>query len=156
MWLFLNRGFVVFGILHLIGLSIILAYPFLHIQPKWNLFLGMIMVFAGIYLRQFRFDFVWLVPLGFKPEGWYMVEYFPLLPWFGWVLIGQYTGRTLYHDYERLFKIADIGDNALIRFFSFLGRNSLRIYLAHQPVIITGLYLLGFIEISFMRFPHLV
>ena len=27
-WIFLREGFVVFGILHLIGISIILAYPF--------------------------------------------------------------------------------------------------------------------------------
>ncbi len=42
-WLFLGDGFVVFGILHLIGFSIGLAYPFLLLSPRFgflNLALG--------------------------------------------------------------------------------------------------------------------
>jgi len=133
-WLFIGKGFVVFGILHLIGLSIILAYPLLKYE-KLNLYLGTILMILGWYLSTLRFDFSWLLWLGFIPESFYSVDYVPLLPWFGLVPIGIFLGKMLYPNGKRCFKIAEF-KNPLVNFFSFLGRNSLLIYLIHQPLIV--------------------
>lgn len=146
-WVFLREGWVVFGILHLIGISIILAYPFLRF-PSWNLLIGLLLIFSGQYIKGLTFNFPWLVWLGFRPAQFYSVDYFPLLPWFGLVLIGIFFGNLLYPDYSRKFQLANFSSFSVIKIFCFLGKHSLLIYLIHQPLIIVLLYLFGLVNIS--------
>jgi len=143
-WVFLRAGFVIFGILHFIGISIILAYPFLKLR-SWNLLIGIAFISPGIYLKNFTFGYPWLMWLGLKPERFYTVDYFPIFPWFGVILIGVFFGNLLYPDYTQKFKLFDLSDFTFIRLFCFLGRHSLLIYLIHQPILITLLYLLGIV-----------
>lgn len=138
--IYLTNGFVIFGVLHCIGLSIILAYPFIKFRYQ-NLIIGTIFIIIGIILQNYRFDFYWLIWLGFRPSIFYTVDYFPLLPWFGVVLIGIFIGNTLYPKYKRRFNIKDLSESLIIRFLCFLGRNSLIIYLLHQPIILGLIYL---------------
>ena len=144
-WIFIGNGFIIFGILHFIGIAIILEYVV--IKRKYlNLFLGLAFIAAGIYLMSFRFDFYGLLWLGFTPNNFYTVDYFPLLPWLGIVSLGIFLGNTLYETYVRQFKLPDLSSNLMVRIFSFLGKHSLLIYLIHQPIIIILLYLFGFIN----------
>jgi uncharacterized membrane protein len=146
-WIFIPQEFIIFGVLHFIGISIILSYFFL--KSKYlNLYLGMGLILLGIYLGNYTFDFNWLVWLGFIPSNLDTVDYFPLIPWFGVVLIGLFFGGLLYKNYQRQFKIPDLSKNYFIKIFSFLGRNSLIIYLIHQPILIIILYLLGIVNIN--------
>lgn len=150
-YIFIGDGFIVFGILHFIGIAIILEYVF--IKRKYlNLFLGLAFIAAGIFLMSFRFDFYGLLWLGFIPNNFYTVDYFPLLPWLGIVSFGIFLGNTLYEKYARQFKLPDLSSNLIVRLSSFLGEHSLLIYLIHQPIIIILLYLLGFIDINYF-FP---
>jgi uncharacterized membrane protein len=137
------EAFVVFGILHFIGMSIILGQFFLKFN-KVNLLLGLLIIFLGFYLQNFRFDFPWLVWLGFIPQSFYTFDYFPVLPWFGVTLLGIYFGNLLYKNGKRGFKIKDLSDSLITKFLTFLGRNSLAIYLIHQPILILSLLILGF------------
>ncbi|MCX6667386.1 MAG: heparan-alpha-glucosaminide N-acetyltransferase [Euryarchaeota archaeon] len=140
-WIYLGgKGFVVFGVLHCIGLSIIFAYPFLRFRYQ-NLVLGIALISAGIILKNLTFDFNWLLWLGFTPSNFYTVDYFPLLPWFGVVLIGIFIGNSLYQNNVRKFKLKDRSQFIVVRFTCFLGRHSLIIYLVHQPILIGLLYL---------------
>ena len=139
-WVIIGEGFIVFGILHLIGISIILEYPFL--KHKYvNLFLGLILITAGIYLRSFEFDFYALLWLGFTPYTFYTLDYFPLLPWLGAVSLGIFLGNTLYEGYIRHFKLPDFSRYLIIRVLEFLGRHSLFIYFIHQPILIIVLWI---------------
>jgi len=144
---FLREGYVVFGVLHLIGISIILAYPFLKLR-LWNLIIGILLIFLGLYLKDLTFNFYWLVWLGLKPVHFYSVDYFPLLPWFGVVLMGIFIGNLFYPDRSRKFHLPDFSDFYIIKSFCFLGKHSLFIYLIHQPLIIAFLYLFGLVSIS--------
>jgi uncharacterized membrane protein len=146
-WIFLRDGFVLFGILHLIGISIILAYPFLKLR-YWNLLPGIAFISIGIYLKNFTFGFPWLVWLGFTPDYFYSVDYFPIFPWFGVVLIGVFFGNLLYPDYTRKFKLYDLSNFNFIGLFCLIGRYSLIIYLIHQPILIILLHLLGIVDID--------
>jgi len=138
------ESFIVFGILHLIGISIVLGSLFLKFN-KLNLFLGLLIIALGLYLQNFAFDFPWLLWLGFAPNNFYTFDYFPILPWFGFFLLGMYFGNSLYEKGKRKFKIKDFSNNSpFTRLFSFLGRNSLKIYLLHQPLLIIILLILGF------------
>ena len=148
-WIFIPQEFIIFGVLHFIGITIILAYPFLK-QKYLNLILGVIIIILGLYLGNLNFDFNWLVWLGFIPNNLQTVDYFPILPWFGVVLLGLFFGGIFYKNYQRRFEIPDLSKRYTIRTFTFLGRNSLIIYLIHQPLLIILLYLLGVININYL------
>jgi len=140
-WIFIPQGFVLFGVLHLIGLSIIFGH-FLLKRPKASLFLGISFMLAGLFLQTMSFDFAWLVWLGLRPENYYTVDYVPILPWFGLFLIGMFLGNSLYPEGRRRFRLPNHSGIWLVRPLAFLGRNSLLIYLIHQPVLIALLWLL--------------
>ncbi len=138
-WIFLRGCFVKFGILHFIGLSIILAYPFLKLR-YFNLTAGIIFICIGNYFKNMTFDFSWLMWMGLLPQHMCTVDYFTIFPWFGLILIGIFLGNSFYSSYIRKFKIPDISNKYFIKLFCVLGRNSLLIYLIHQPILIAILY----------------
>jgi len=147
-WVLLREGAVYFGILHLIGVSIILAYPFLRL--RWpNLLIGLALIAVGAYLSQRTYSFPWLMWLGFTPKHLGSVDYYPLLPNFGIVLIGVFVGNLLYPGHQRSFPWPDWSRFFLFRGLSFLGRHSLLVYLIHQPIIIVLLSLPGIINLGF-------
>lgn len=146
-FIFLNDAYVRFGILHFIGLSIIIAVPFIRFK-KINLIIAPILIALGFYIESFIFETSWLMWIGFRPESFYTIDYFPLLPWFGLILFGISAGNLLYTDHKRNFDFPELGKKFPILFFSFLGKNSLLIYLLHQPVIIILMIILGIIDIS--------
>ncbi len=143
-WVFVPEGMIVFGILHLIGVSIILAYPFLGLRLP-NLILGAGCIIAGLYLRNSSIDQPWLLWLGTRPD-FFMLDYWPILPWFGVMLLGVFAGNILYGS-EGKRTARTIPPLAAVRPLAFLGRHSLLIYLVHQPILISALVLLGVAKI---------
>ena len=146
--LLLRRGTVYFGILHLIGLSIMLAYPFLKYRAE-SLVAGLLVLLLALPASQILIDSPLLLWLGIMPYGFYTLDYFPLIPWFGVVLLGIFTGNSLYTDYRRQFRIPDVSGNPAVKLLGYLGRRSLLIYLVHQPVIV------GILIIVFERSIHI-
>jgi len=140
-WLYIGEGYIIFGILHCIGLCIILSIPFLRYRLL-PLAIGIIMIVVGIMFSMITIDVPWLLWIGLKPTQFYTLDYFPLLPWLGVVLIGVYFGNLLYPDGERRYHLPDLSSQYGIRFLGFLGRHSLIIYLVHQPIIVGILTLL--------------
>lgn len=139
-------GYVTFGILHLIGFSIVAAYPFLRF--RWlNFCLWLLFVAAGYVLQGITVDIRWLAWLGLEPANYFPVDYFPIIPWFGVVLLGIFLGNTLYTTEGRSFYLPDYSAWLPVRFLSFLGRHSLLIYVIHQPILIALLYVFGIIQI---------
>jgi uncharacterized membrane protein len=141
-YLFIGKGFIVFGVLHLIGLSLLLAYPFLRLQ-KANFIFGLLFILFGIYIQNISVGFPWLFWLGLTPAGFYSVDYFPVFPWLGVILVGMGLGNLLYPSYRRKIQVPDLSCQTFVKALGFLGRNSLAVYLIHQPVIIAFLYLSG-------------
>jgi uncharacterized membrane protein len=142
-WWYLGEGYIIFGILHLIGFSIILAPFFLH--RKWvTLYGGVLVITMGILLQAVRGPFI-LVPLGIYPASFYSVDYTPIFPWFGLVLLGIYLGSLLYPKGKRGYIIPEVFKHSELpavpgKLLAFLGRHSLAIYILHQPVIILLLH----------------
>ncbi len=143
-FLVFKNNFIVFGILHFIGVSVILSILFLRFTYL-NLVLSAVFIIIGFYLYSLVFDFSWLIWLGLEPSNFYTFDYFPIFPWFGAILFGIFLGKKIYSQGERRFRVKEIS-NPLIKLFSFLGRHSLIIYLIHQPIIVSILYLLGIIQ----------
>lgn len=151
-WIFIRAEFIIFGILHFIGLAIILQYPFLKYNEKYrylSLAAGITFIIVGSYLAMFTFNFGWLLWLGFVPQNLITVDYFPLLPWLGVVSLGIFFGGILYRGYKRRFKFPDLSIYLPVKIFVFLGRHSLIIYFIHQPILIGLLYFSGVLNISY-------
>ncbi|HIK01656.1 TPA: DUF1624 domain-containing protein [archaeon] len=134
-WIFLEEGTIYFGILHFIGLSVILAYPFLA-RRKSAFVVGLLALFAGIIMMETRVQTYSLLWLGIAPANFYTFDYFPLFPWFGYVLFGIFIGNSFYKKGKRHYRLPDFSKMKVIKFLSFLGRNSLLLYLIHQPISI--------------------
>lgn len=141
-FIFFRENFIVFGILHLIGVSTILGQFFLKYK-RLNIVLGSAVILVGLLIQSISFEAPYLLWLGFKPN-FPTFDYFPLLPWFSLTLFGIAAGNMFYRNGKRYFRLADMSGNIVIRMLSFLGRNSLKIYLLHQPLLIAILMLLGF------------
>jgi uncharacterized membrane protein len=141
-WLYLREGFVIWGILHLIGVSIILA-PFFFRFRRYNLLIGAICIGTGIVLVAAGVTGpAWLLWLGIHPSSFTSVDYTPLLPWGGIVLIGMGAGEQLYPKGKRSFAVPHL-PAFIVAPLALLGRHSLAIYLLHQPVLLLLLQLVA-------------
>ena len=139
---FADKSIIIyFGVLHCIGVCMLLWAVFKKL-PTWALLiLGLIMAAAGLYLKNnIAVDFPWLIPFGIPSYGFASSDYFPLLPNLGYFLVGAAIGRKLYPTRETLLP-QFTGNNPIIRVLRFVGRNSLLFYLIHQPVLAALVYL---------------
>ncbi len=144
-WIYQPAGYVRFGILHFIGVAIILAYPFLRF--RWlNLILGIVLLLIPEVIP-WRHDIAWLEWLGMIRDPHPAFDYFPVIPWLGVVLIGIFLGNMLYPQGRRAFNLPDWSRFAPMRWLALAGQNSLLIYLIHQPILITMLILLGVVKL---------
>jgi uncharacterized membrane protein len=153
-------GYVDFGILHLIGVATILVYPLLRFTwvnfGLWVLFsvvgkqLASMHWDGGWYVLQFGawwgepffLSGRWLAPLGMTPTAYAALDYFPLLPWLGVVLLGVFFGNLIYSPDRRRVPLPDWEKTLPGTLLAFLGRHSLLIYVVHQPLII-GILMMG-------------
>jgi uncharacterized membrane protein len=138
--LYFAEGFIIFGILHLIGVSIIISYPLMRFTGL-NIILGFFVLISGFIISVVNLPFPWLLWLGLKPENFYTLDYFPIFPYYGLILLGIASGNYFYKTYKRKFFLPDLSKNLLVTTLTFLGRHSLFIYLVHQPIIILAIYI---------------
>lgn len=132
---------IYFGVLHCLGVCMIL-WPVFRRLPWWALlFLGIGIIVTGLWVFEpMRVSYPWLLPLGIQPGGLITSDYFPLFPNLGFFLLGSALGKTLYRRQQSL--LPRVNDrNFLLRFLQLCGRQSLWIYLLHQPVF-SGLFAL--------------
>ena len=153
-YVLIGRGFIVFGVLHSIGISIMIA-PFFIRFKNLNLYLGIAIILIGLYFSFFRAPHInpiinlILLSIGLFTADFYSFDYVPLFPWFGLVLIGIYLGKYFYPNGSRNFKIFKleltgtknrslIGStiNSLANSLVYLGKKSLLIYLIHEPILV--------------------
>ncbi|MBE0430768.1 MAG: DUF1624 domain-containing protein [Dehalococcoidia bacterium] len=141
-WLVSPDGYVRFGILHFFGIVFIIGHLFLRFRFI-NLVAGLALVAAGAYIEFTRVtvDFPWLLWLGLRPRGVAMMDYAPLLPWFGFFLLGIFCSKLLYPEGKRRFSIPQT-DHPLTRALTLPGRYPLQFYVAQWPAILGVLLIL--------------
>jgi uncharacterized membrane protein len=136
--IFVPEGTVYFGILHFFAISSFFV-PFFMKYNELNPISGVLIILSGIYLQTMDFSFSYLLWLGFMPRNFTTFDYFPLLPWLGVLLLGIFSGKSI------VAKTSHIKYNKKsAEVFVFLGRNSLTVYLLHQPLLISFLMLIGY------------
>ncbi|MBR3149334.1 MAG: DUF1624 domain-containing protein [Eubacterium sp.] len=147
---------IYFGILSCLGSCMIITGLLMPLIEKIDFRLGMVIsvvLFAatyGISSGSILFNLVklpaklyatnWLMPLGIYSDSFQSADYFALIPWFFMFLFGAFLGEKARAgefpkwSYTRRFKV-----------LSFVGKNSLWFYLAHQPVLYGIMYAVSFI-----------
>jgi uncharacterized membrane protein len=123
--------FIQFGILHFLGVSMMVIHPFMKIKSYLLFVIGSSMVFLGSIYFPILVEIPYLFPLGMVRKNFFSADYYPLIPYFGVFLMGVSLGKSLYHEKRSLVTL-QLENNVVSR----LGRHTLWIYLLHQPLII--------------------
>lgn len=145
--IFSPEKIIFFGVLHCIGLSIVISSIFLKYRKYVPIFaisfISIGMIFMKIHIQN---PTVLHLILGQHPADlWsYTLDYFPMLPWFGLVLLGISIGDLLYEGNSRRFRMPNLSKYKPVKIFQWCGQHSLGLYLIHQPTIagILSIYLL--------------
>ncbi len=120
-YFFAHSEFVRFGILHLIGIGVLLLAPFSN-SRNISLVLGILSLLLTYLLPNFPY----------LPG----LDYFPIFPWISIIFFGIFLGPF----FRKInFKIPAV---------NFLGRHSLLIYMIHIPIIIGTLIIFGILPFS--------
>jgi uncharacterized membrane protein len=137
---------IYFGILHCLGICMIITGLLMPLIKKIDYRVGAVisallfLFFYGIENRTLCFGLINLpsslyqynftAPIGFYNSTFYSADYFPLIPWIFMFLFGAFVGKVAVDE-----KLPKPMYEKHSKFLSFVGRNSLWVYLAHQPVI---------------------
>lgn len=160
--------FISFGILHMLSLCMILCGLVYNLIKKINPLVGMLTcvllyIFTSsvqlgifgirnvfkIYIPKGLYDIGILFPFGIYNSSFYSADYFPMFPWmfaffFGVFLgLGIFSGKYTLSKYSKSGILENLVYKDYVPFLSFMGRNSLLIYIIHQPVIYIILYFVG-------------
>jgi uncharacterized membrane protein len=137
-------NFIRFGIIHLIGLSIIISYPFLRLK-YFNLLLGFIFIFIGLLFKNYILDSKLFFIFGLRYSGFYTFDYYPIFPWFGFILLGIFLGKSSFLNLIINLKFRSYYCIIIRNILSFFGRYSLLIYMFHQVFLFGLFYFLKFL-----------
>jgi len=132
---------IAYGVLHFIGTALILA-PLILRCRRWALPAGLVLLALDPLVARLHPDTYWLLPLGLHPRAYFYVDYFPIVPWLGVVLLGVWAGPKYLALRERLVSWPPRAPRWL-RPLVFLGRHALIVYLIHQPLLVALLTLFG-------------
>lgn len=128
---------VAFGVLQLLGISMMLSAFLRDRLPKIPRAAAIIFCVVAFGTSLLITEYVqvsahWLYPLGFRFDGFYSADYYPLLPWFFLFALGVQC--SICFEKFRAKSFPEV--------LTFPGKYSLLIYLLHQPLIYGGLWLI--------------
>lgn len=151
-YFFMPEQVIWFGIIHFIAFANIICAPLKKPILKIPSLVGVIifgLMFVATYNIQagcigFMPDFAIKLPdilystdytmmFGFYSPSFYSADYFPLIPWLFLFMAGISLGKKIH-------KLPKILKKKHIRPLAFVGRHTLVIYIAHQPIILGILY----------------
>ena len=149
----LGDDYIRFGILHCIGVAMLILPLLVRLAPPLTLALGVAVIAGGLALADAgpRSDAFGLLVLGVRRTGSAGVDWYPLLPWLGPAILGLAAGALLYPEGRRGRWGRWLPTPAAARLLGLPGRHALPIYLVHQPVLIAlvaGVLALAGVEVS--------
>lgn len=139
-----------FGVLHLLGLSMIIYHFIKPILQKIPTMLGIVLSFIGMHitynlsygflkllwfnfpLPKSLYEFDWLFFVGLPNSEFVSSDYFPLNPWSWCFVAGAYLG--VYIKDKKLPKFV-YSSKPRSKLLATLGVNSMFIYVVHQPIM---------------------
>lgn len=151
---FMPEDRVVFGVLTLLGTSMLLMIPIERVLRFCKPVIGMLcsgcmfLLFRNVNVGFLGFEGWSIAPLpeclysnlfmtflGFTEKSFYSTDYFSIFPWFFLFAFGYFMNRYCV-ERDRLRYLKHNG----IKVFEEIGKHSLLIYMLHQPLIYGVLY----------------
>lgn len=152
---------IYFGVLSCLGSCMIITGLFMKLIEKVNEKIGMAVSFALFLLtysvsdKSLLFGLIKLpetlyqsnalAPLGFYSSTFASADYFPLLPWLFMFLFGAFLGK-----YAKDEALPESFYKSRCKLLSKIGKNSLWVYLFHQPVLYLIMYIISFVQLIFI------
>ena len=137
-YLLMPDVYVRFGILHFLGVSMML-FPLL--KKLNNVVLAGLAVLSlviGIVFQDILVDTWVLLPFGLRHSGFNSIDYYPLFPYLSATILGVIAYKKWY--VPKLSVLPFNWDSKVMRWIS---KHSLAIYLVHQPIILGIIYLVN-------------
>ncbi|MDD3653166.1 MAG: heparan-alpha-glucosaminide N-acetyltransferase [Desulfotomaculaceae bacterium] len=135
-YIFFREQYIIFGILHLLGTSMIIFPLFKRIDNILLFISAIIVALAAIPLNNIFTNTSLLIPFGITCKGLATLDYYPLIPYFSVFILGILAYKMYYHKKQSLCK-----SNFENKYIRTISKSSLLIYLVHQPVIIATIIL---------------
>lgn len=123
---FFPKDFVFFGILHLIGLSMVLS---LGLNDFFAAMLGGILLLSKSFADSIIIGSKWLSVFGFNYPALQTFDYYPIIPWMGLFFISYFFGRYFLNTNPRRH------ESRIFLFISKIGKHSLKIYFLHIIIL---------------------
>lgn len=134
-------AFIFFGILHSIAAASLVGLLFLRLPVALTVAVAIAAIAAPQFLRAeiFNQPALWWVGLSSAPPR--SNDYVPLLPWLGPFLLGLAIGRIAQaRGFLAPLAGLNTGLSPKLHLLERAGRNSLVVYLLHQPILIALVY----------------
>lgn len=135
---------VTFGILHAIALGVLATAPLVKAPWGVTMALALAMIGAPFVIHSPAFDAPAIQWIGLGTQEPVALDWRPALPWTGVMMLGLALARSprgqAFLVRADAFKASE---DAISRFFDWIGRRSLPIYLIHQPIIFGALYVVA-------------
>ncbi len=137
--IFDKNNFIFFGILHLITFCSLVGFILIKIKNTYLIFFALLLTIF-ISKANLQFDLpVYISWIGLNANLPNTNDFYPVLPWMIYFLIGLWIGKILtnrglknwrWDSYQN----KNVVNGNISKFFLLSGRNSLAIYILHQPV----------------------
>lgn len=121
---------IYFGILHCIGIMMILKGSLLN-KISDGLLLGLFfsVLTIGFMIKDYYLDHDYLLFLGLISKSFSSLDYYPLIPHGAYFILGLFFARKFKSDF-----LINAPENKIGEAITLLGKNSLKVYLLHQPL----------------------
>ncbi|MBI5414800.1 DUF1624 domain-containing protein [Candidatus Peregrinibacteria bacterium] len=143
-FIFLPGYFIRFGILHVIGMSVLTLIPVVPQKHRALVFSVLILV-LGYFRRSLGTSSYALYIFGFYRELVPTLDYFPIFPWMGFVAFGIFLGHFFYPHGNRKWNLPEM-ENFFGKCIVFMGKRALIIYLIHIPILLISFFVMGVIS----------
>ena len=133
-----QNSFIFFGILHFLSVCTLISFILIYIKSSFHLFL-IFLCAAIISISGITFNLPFMLSwLGFNSEVPTTNDFYPLFPWITYYFFGFWSGKIIYEKLSQKTDEASIpthGINIFFKFFEYMGRKALVIYILHQPIL---------------------
>jgi uncharacterized membrane protein len=142
-YIFFREQYIRFGILHLLGTSMVL-FPLLKKMNNVLLFISAVFIaLTSISIKSTLVDTSLLLPFGVMYRGFVTLDYYPISPYLSVFILGILAYKMYYYKGQSIFKFHYKNE-----YLSIISKNSLAIYLIHQPVLVGMAIMINFLGIN--------
>ena len=139
-YILFNNDMIRFGILHAISVSGLLSLLLLKLNSFYLVLLSVLISLINLIIPQpveGDYFWQWLIYTTETPNS---LDYRPIIPW----VVPFILGMASYRFFKKwgLLETSNANIHRELSILSWLGRNSLIIYLIHQPILFAGFLLL--------------